>query len=78
MLRRYERKQVFPEISFKCVTTLDLNKCLKQIKYPRSLHTGAPISELPLKYHGLNSKDSVVCSETKLATQWFDTTNSMY
>ena len=44
MVRTYEGKQVFSEEQ---ETDLLLNECLKQFKKPRSLHTVAPISELP-------------------------------
>ena len=34
------------ENNFKFITAVDLNKCLKQIDLPISLHTCEPISEL--------------------------------
>ena len=46
MLRTCEGKQDLSEINFEFVT-LDLSKSLEQIKLPISLHTCAPISELP-------------------------------
>ena len=37
---------IFGEKRESIVTTLDLNECLKRIRYPRALHLHAPISEL--------------------------------
>ena len=47
MWRTCERKQDFYEKEIKLATALDLNKCLKHIKFPISLHAFAPFSELP-------------------------------
>ena len=44
-LRTREGEQAFKKNKFG--TAVDLNKCLKQIKLPSSLHTWAPISDLP-------------------------------
>ena len=44
---RVWRKQDFYEINLRFATALDLNKYLKQLKLPISLHTYSPISELP-------------------------------
>ena len=38
---------LFGKIKYDYLTTLDLNKCPEQIRYPRSLHLFAPIPELP-------------------------------
>ena len=40
-------EQFFSEKKRRFVTAFDLFKCPKQIRYPRSLHTFAPISESP-------------------------------
>ena len=42
---RTRKREVFKKNRFG--TAVDPNKCLKQIKLPRSLHTWAPISDLP-------------------------------
>ena len=47
MVRMCEGKYVFLKIKFKFATTVDVNKCLTQIKLPISLYKCAPISKLP-------------------------------
>ena len=48
-LRTLKRKQVYNFFNnFKLPTVVDFKKCLKQIKFPISIHKFAPISELPL------------------------------
>ena len=47
MLRTYKGKNIFFAEKNRFVTALEINKCLKQIKYQRSLHTCTPLSELP-------------------------------
>ena len=49
--RTHEGKHVF----FRFLNALDLNKCLKQIKEPRSLHTYAPNAELPTNINTMAS-----------------------
>ena len=47
MLHTHEGKYDFFSGMFRNVLALDLNRCVKQIKKARSIHTCAPISELP-------------------------------
>ena len=44
---RCARVKEVPFFDVKFVTAVDLNKCLKQIKLPISIHTCANISKLP-------------------------------
>ena len=43
MVRRCEGKYVFSKNKFNFATTVDVNKCLTQIRLPISLYTCAPI-----------------------------------
>ena len=47
--RMKEKKEAFRILNIRFVTTLDLIKCLKHIKYQRLLLKIAPISVLPYK-----------------------------
>ena len=48
VVRPCKEKQDLSEINLKSATALDLNKCLKQVELPISIHRCTPISELPI------------------------------
>ena len=57
MLRKHVGKYVFSEKNVSFVTALDLNKCLTQIKYPRSPRACAPSSKLPYNLYVLGDPE---------------------
>ena len=58
-------RKTFSDSFLHMVTAMDLNKCLKQIKLPKSLHTCASLSELPSTIITMVSRNQMTIENIK-------------